>query len=270
MSRAATLAISAALGFALWIALAAAAPASTAADPLARPRDPEARAQLAAGNRLYRLREFDRAIVAYKAGALAEDAPVFQYNLAQCLRQLGRLEDAIWHYERFVSRGRPTGQLAAAVAGFLAELRRDLASRPPPAPEPAPPGPALAAPPTAAPAARTFTMLAPPPAWYRDPLAWTATGAGAIALTAAGLLALDARRLEHAAADQPRASLRGDLRDRAGDRRWQAAGLALGAGSLLAAGVIKLALRPGPRHATYTIAVTGDGDRAGVVVGGRF
>jgi hypothetical protein len=49
-----------------------------------------AREHLIRGNRLYNTRAFDAAIEAYKAGALAEPAPVFDYNLGQTYRQLGR------------------------------------------------------------------------------------------------------------------------------------------------------------------------------------
>ncbi len=117
------------------------------ADPLAKPTNAVARDYLTTGNRLYRLREFEKAIEEYKAGAVREDAPVFYYNLGQCYRQLGRYEDAIWHYERFLERGKPTGEVEASVRDFIAQMKGELekkAMKQPPV-EPAPPAPAAPA-----------------------------------------------------------------------------------------------------------------------------
>src|SRR5262245_21764856 len=136
------------MGVRVWIAFALGAlvlaPVEVCADPdpLAKPADAKAADHLAQGNRHYRVREFDKAIEEFKAGALIEDAPVFLYNLGQSYRQLGRYEDAIWHYERFVSRTKPTGKLKEAIDGFLAEMRAELAKSPAPPPaEGAPPAP---------------------------------------------------------------------------------------------------------------------------------
>lgn len=104
-------------------------------DPLASPVSKGARAHLIQGNRLYAVREFDRAIVEYKSGALLEDAPVFQYNLAQAYRMLGHYKDALWHYDRFVKRTNPTGQLREAIERFVAQMNAELsraATREPP------------------------------------------------------------------------------------------------------------------------------------------
>lgn len=39
----------------------------------------------------------DVVIVEYNAGALVEPAPVFDYNLGQSYRQLGKYREALWH-----------------------------------------------------------------------------------------------------------------------------------------------------------------------------
>jgi tetratricopeptide (TPR) repeat protein len=96
------------------------------ADPLAKPTNVVARDYLTTGNRFYRLREFEKAIEEYKAGAVREDSPIFYYNLGQCYRQLGRYEDAIWHYERFLERGKPTGEVEASVRDFIVQMRGEL------------------------------------------------------------------------------------------------------------------------------------------------
>jgi len=113
------------------------------ADALARPTNPVAHEHVKTGNRYYRVREFEKAIEEYKAGAVREDAPVFYYNLGQCYRNLGRYEEAIWQYERFLDRGKPTGKLEASVKKFIAQMNDELekkAMKQPPA-EPAPPPP---------------------------------------------------------------------------------------------------------------------------------
>jgi tetratricopeptide (TPR) repeat protein len=123
----------------VWLISAAATTAH--ADALAKPTNALAQEHLTTGNRYYRVREFDKAVEEYKAGAIREDAPVFYYNLGQCYRQLGRYEDAIWHYERFLDRGKPTGEIEASVRKFIAQMKGELekaAMKQPPV-EPAPP-----------------------------------------------------------------------------------------------------------------------------------
>jgi hypothetical protein len=47
---------------------------------------------------------------------------------------LGRFEDAIWHYERFLERGKPTGEVEAAARKFIAQMKAELHKQPPPKP----------------------------------------------------------------------------------------------------------------------------------------
>jgi tetratricopeptide (TPR) repeat protein len=96
------------------------------ADALAKPTNVVAHEHLAAGNRYYRLRDFEKAIEEYKFGAVREDSPVFYYNLGQCYRQLGRYEDAIWHYEQFLGRGKPTGEVETSVQKFITQMKAEL------------------------------------------------------------------------------------------------------------------------------------------------
>jgi tetratricopeptide (TPR) repeat protein len=86
----------------------------------------EARRHLVQGNKLYNIRSFDQAIEEYRAGALAEEAPVFDYNLGQCFRQLGKYQEAIWHYERFLNLGDPQGEVLDAVNDFLTQMKSEL------------------------------------------------------------------------------------------------------------------------------------------------
>jgi tetratricopeptide (TPR) repeat protein len=143
-----------ALAFLLVVLLISLLAPEVHADALAKPTNVVAREHQTTGNRYYRLREFEKAIEEYKAGAVREDAPVFYYNLGQCYRQLGRNEDAIWHYERFLERGKPTGEVEASVRDFIAQMKGELekkAMKQPPVevapPSPASPGMLAAAPP---------------------------------------------------------------------------------------------------------------------------
>jgi tetratricopeptide (TPR) repeat protein len=129
--------------FVVWLVSAVAVTAH--ADPLDKPTNVVAREHLATGNRYYRLREFEKAIEEYKAGALREDAPVFSFNLGQCYRMLGRYEDAIWHYERFLDRGKSTGEVEASVKKFIAQMKDEIGKtamkQPPIEPAPSPTSP---------------------------------------------------------------------------------------------------------------------------------
>ena len=133
------------------VALCAIDPAARADDSAMRlPAEPTALVHYTQGNRLYRLRKFEEAITEYQAGAMIDPAPVFDYNLGQCYRQLGKYTEAIWHYERFLKSGQPDGQRQALVTGFLvqmrAELERKAMTQPPTdsASDPRPPPPPVA------------------------------------------------------------------------------------------------------------------------------
>lgn len=156
------------------------------ADALAKPTNVVAREHLATGNRYFRLREFEKAIEEYKAGAVREDTPVFYWNLGQCYRQLGHYEDAIWHYERFLDRGKPDGEVEASVKKFIAQMKGELekkAMKLPPV-EPAPP-----AIPDSSSAGRTLPTNSPAPEQRRGMALQRrlAIGVGAAAAAAVGL-----------------------------------------------------------------------------------
>ena len=237
-------------------------------DPLAKPKDPVAQEHLSQGNKLYRLRDFDKAIEEYKAGALKEDAPVFLYNLGQCYRQLGKYEDAIWHYERFLSRAQPTGDMRTAVEDFVKQMKSELdkkaMSQPPtePAPEPNKPKP------------ETRQPIAPPPAapvdpWYADGLGWTFAGAGLLATGIGGYLLLDSNDLYDQANQEARQDVRNQLRTQADNRRLGGIITGIGGVALLTAGIIKLAIHPSDARAPDTALNVGVSSN-GIFVLGRF
>jgi tetratricopeptide (TPR) repeat protein len=249
----------------MFVATVATATLAHADDPLAKPASTTARDHLTEGNKLYRLREFEKAIEAYKAGALVEDVPVFHYNLGQCYRQLGRYSDAIWHYERFIERAKPTGQIRGAVDAFVTQMKSELENKAKtqlpiePAPEPKP----VSTP-------RTTKVLVPGEAWYRDRLAWGLSGAGLVGVGVASWLLVDANGLDRDSNSEPVQGEREQLRDRASRRRTLGALLVIGGGGLLATGFIKLAVRPADREHTITtswnVGISGDG----IFAAGRF
>ncbi len=220
-------------------------------------------------NKLYRIREFEKAAEEYKAGALVEDVPVFHYNLGQCYRQLDRYEDAIWHYERFLDRGKPTGEVRAAVEAFLSQLKVELQRKAatPPRVEP-PADPAKPVQPPAPP--KVVTVRIPGEPWYRDRLGWGLAGAGVVAIGAGSWLLIDAKGIEDDANAQPGQAERDRLRDRASSRR--VVGSVIGGVGLavLVTGVVKLAMSPSDREQTATAAF-GVGVTSGTIfVMGRF
>lgn len=237
-------------------------------DPLAKPGDAIAREHLTRGNKLYRLREFEQAIEEYKSGALREDAHVFAYNLGQCYRQLGKYDNAIWHYERFLARAQPTGELKNAIDDFVKQMKAELEKKAM-AQKPIEPA-ADSAKPSPTPAAPTVTEatehVAP---WYTDRVAWALAGAGALATGVGGYFLLDAADLSDRSNNEPRQELREKLRDQAGQRRLLGTIAGLGGLGLLASGIVKLTLHPTAneqRSTAWSIGLTRDG----VQVSGDF
>jgi tetratricopeptide (TPR) repeat protein len=262
---------------------ASAAPARADDPALAEPAAPIARQRFVEGNRLYRVRKLDEAVVAYQAGAAIEPAPIFDFNLGQCYRKLGRYSDARRHYERFLQNGRPGDELRGLVTDFVRQMRELERT------EITPPRVDNAASTEAdSPRARP----APPPApdaslpivvrdrarerWSSDGIGWTLLAGGVLGGGAAGLvLASSAGLRDDASASQDEAR-RAELHDRARTRRLGGIALGLGGAALIAAGAIKLAISPGPRSRPRTassgrrIFEAVGVSRHGIVVLGRF
>ena len=165
------------------------------ADPLAKPASAEARSHLVRGNKLFGIRSFDQAVDEYKAGALIEAAPIFDYNLGLCFLQLGKYPEAIWHYERFITRGDPRGEVLDAVNVFLAQMKSELDKKAmtqkptEPGPGPSTPSQELQPPPT------TPHATQPPPQNSVAELArspWSTTRRIALGIGATGVVGLAA------------------------------------------------------------------------------
>jgi tetratricopeptide (TPR) repeat protein len=111
--------------------------------------DPEhvarAREHYAQGSRLFDLSEYDAALREFKEAYRLVDDPAFLYNIAQCQRKLGNLEEAITFLKRFL-RHAPNAKNRRDIEHRIAELEREVAARParPAAPPAQPAGPPAA------------------------------------------------------------------------------------------------------------------------------
>ncbi|HWO23687.1 MAG TPA: tetratricopeptide repeat protein [Kofleriaceae bacterium] len=223
-------------------------------DPaLAAPKGPTARQRFTQGNRLYRIRKFDEAIIEYQAGAVIELAPVFDYNLGQCYRQLGQYTDAIWHYERFLKNGRPGAELHAFVTTILRQMRVELERK------------AMAQPPTdvgetGSPRARlggsssasrtdlaSAMVVHSDAQWYSDRIGWALVAGGGLGGGVATYLLMSASSLREDADRTLAEDRRGDLRDTSGTRHFVGIVVGIGSAGLIATGMVKLAFHANER-----------------------
>jgi tetratricopeptide (TPR) repeat protein len=253
------------------LAVASLPRSALAGDPLARPDSPKACEHLDRGNNLYDAGAFKEAIDEYKAGEVIDPAPVFDYNLGQAHRQLGLYREALWHYDRFLHKGQPTGQLRDAVIAFMAEMRAHLENKaqsmPPTGREPSAEGPSSSAPQVSPPASIPAAVVRHE-AWYDDGWGWALSGTGVVGITVGGVLLADA------------AGINGDVnmttnqqeRDRLKEKEHMrnVLGVVVGAGGLglLALGIVKLAVHPKeqPSSTSWNLTVT----RNGLLLFGRF
>jgi hypothetical protein len=254
------------------------------ADPpdhsLEKPTKQDARQHLKQGNGFYNRAKWDDAIREYEAGAAVEDVPLFDYNLGQSFRLAGAYQAAILHYERFLDRGRPTGEVLAAVQGFIAEMRAQLANRArstPPTEPAREPGEPTATPP-AAPVAtaaqlamseQSASVAEPNRGWRR--LGWGLTATGLIGAGLTTWLMVSATGLDSDAKNAARPiSERLDLQDRADSRRRTALIVGVSSGAAAVLGIVTLAIPA--RHSrsasatAWQFRLTGNG----AAVFGRF
>lgn len=253
----------------------------------AQPKNHDAREHLKRGGRLYNNQDFKAAIDEFKAGALAEPCATFDYDLGQSYRQLGQYKEALWHYQRFLDNGKPTGEVLQAVNAWIAEMQAHLANAartmPPMEPAPdatqeAPAAPRAAANPAQPAAQQTATQHdvgihhATPDDGSRGSvnwLGWTAAVGGVAVLGSSGYLLLRASNLDGQANMNIDNRTRIDLHDQAGTRRLAGAIVGVGGVALTATGIYLLATS---RHqdrsttASLDVGITGHS----VIVFGRF
>ena len=147
---------------------AATRPAPTATPPTTPPASTPAEAEIdehvAQGHRLYQLGRYQEAIAEYRRAYELRADPPFLFQIAECYRQLGATEQALFYYDRYLA-GAADGPDRDAAEERVSELE-SLRARPPVA---TPPPGLIAAPGggTAKPAT---------PLWRRW-WVWTAIGA---------------------------------------------------------------------------------------------
>jgi hypothetical protein len=247
-----------------------AAHADGRSDPRADPTKPEARAHYDRATRLFGLQKFEEAAEEYKQGALIESVPVFDFALGQCYRLQHKNAEAIWHYNRFIKYGRPTGKLLKGVNDLIASAKAEMEKSELDKPS-NPEGPI--APPAASPAIVPSSVYSPSASgkpWYQDRIGVAVLGTGLLSLGAATYFLLDANRLrDESNTDLPQ-TRRNELHDQAGSRYQVSATLGIGGGVLVVAAVAWLALgSTGTTRGTtamWNMGVSKDG----VVVFGRF
>lgn len=257
-----------------------------AGDPLARPVDPKACEHLDRGNNLYDAGSFKEAIDEYKAGETIEPDPVFDFNLGQAQRQLGMYREALWHYDRFIHKGQPTGRLRAAVVAFMDEMRTHLENKaqsmPPTGREPS--GEPIANPPSATTVPAHSSLIATPPASPTgstvdvtrpidrdespDWIGWSATGSGVAALAISGVLFYRASQLNNQGDSESNMETRQHLYDQANSRDLAGAIVAISGAALTAVGVIRLTLHH--RARTQASIITINVSSYGVLATGAF
>jgi tetratricopeptide (TPR) repeat protein len=253
---------------ALWLLLLTRVAGADTSTQILAPKAEQALQHLIAGNKLYSVRSFDDAAEEYKKGALVELAPIFDYNLGQCYRQLGRYQDAIWHYERFLKSGAGSEPQRSATQKFITQMRAELEQR------------AKSEPPTdAAPASQAATpaaVLQPQPInemprdarrWYSDAVGWALVGVGLTGGVIGGVLLVQASDLRDDADAASTATEAMSLRDKADRRSLIGGGVGIGGIALTVLGAVKLAVHSDSQSRTTT-AITLSSD--GILVFGSF
>ena len=175
-----------------------------------------AKARFSAGMKHYNLGEFKEALVDFREGYRNYQEPVFLFNMAQCQRQLGDYDGAIFSYRSYL-RAKPDASNRADVEERIMEMeqaqQRKIQQAAPtgveaprgqprpipmgvsPAPTPpaeSPPGPATARPPAQAPAATVAPAAVEPQAAAAtgEPIYkkwWLWTIVGGVVLAGAGV-----------------------------------------------------------------------------------
>jgi tetratricopeptide (TPR) repeat protein len=184
------------LVFALLAALSLSAPLARAADS---PADvAKARADYELGTRYWDLGQWDQALDAYRSAYAHRADPALLFNVAQCLRKLRRLHEAMDMYRSYLRRA-PRSPKRADVEHIMKSLEEEIAANPgPTAPPPIQPAPVLTVPPPPAPPptmSLTATPVDQPRPLLQRPWFWAA--AAVVATGAVTSILLATRRTEN-------------------------------------------------------------------------
>jgi tetratricopeptide (TPR) repeat protein len=112
----------------LALVLVALAPAARAAPKRPAPvydqkQEKEARAHFDRAERAFNLRRFDEALAGYQAAYEALPLPAFLFNIAQCHRNLGNRDQAVFFYQRYLTLA-PEAPNRRIVEDLIAEQKR--------------------------------------------------------------------------------------------------------------------------------------------------
>lgn len=192
--------------------------AQAAAPAPAGDADAQARARYAEGQRLTAAGQYREALAAFTAGYALSRRPAFLFNMAECSRKLGDLEQARAYYERYLAED-PRGPLATTA-------RQRLGERATPAPAPVAPAPTPAPAPVVVPTRPAAPAPAPTP-------------------TPRPVLAPVAPAPTDPVASAPRADLTATPEPASSPALWQRSGFWIGVGAavLLTAGSVYLLSR---------------------------
>ncbi|KIG16550.1 Thiol-disulfide isomerase [Enhygromyxa salina] len=92
------------------------------------------------GTELYNDAKFEEALEAFQEAATLYASPDFQFNIAKCYERLGKLEEAVRHYQTYLRTAEDSGD-RAVVESTVEDLERRIEeekNRPDPNPEPEP------------------------------------------------------------------------------------------------------------------------------------
>ncbi|MGE0401896.1 MAG: hypothetical protein AB7T06_34655 [Kofleriaceae bacterium] len=244
-------------------------------EEIAKPTKADAKAHLTSGAGLYRAREFEKAIEEFKAGILVEDAPIFHFNLGQSYRQLGKYEDSIWHFERFLHGANPLpakykDAVESLVRDMKAELERKAMTRPPTEPADGEGSKEITKP--AEPSVPEVPEVPPPSEaaapWYADGVGWGLVGAGVVGGGVSLFLFVNASSLDDDANKEPSQSRQTELRDQASSRRLIGTIVGVVGAGVLVTGIVKLAITPHRSERASNVSLVFSTN--GVAVAGRF
>jgi tetratricopeptide (TPR) repeat protein len=81
-----------------------------------------AKAHYEAATRLYDIKEWAKALEAYKAAYLSKPDPAFLFNIGQCYRKLGRQSQALEFYKEYLKKTPPDDPNRTSVEGRVREM----------------------------------------------------------------------------------------------------------------------------------------------------
>lgn len=111
------------------LALMLALPAEARTSKKLDPKEQAARAAFRAATQAYNLGQFEVALKHYEEAYAFKQHLGFLFNIAQCHRQLGHHEPAIFYYRRYLTEGKLDRDNQAVVRGLIREMEKKRADQ---------------------------------------------------------------------------------------------------------------------------------------------